>query len=89
MNTPSLVEQVTSIVEQRMRSSDAFGSSPTIESLVDPAAWSQASGPSERCAAELAAANTLALLAIARYLDEHRHALASELGGPLIPSGLG
>ena len=89
MNSPSLVDQVTSIVEQHLRSRGAIGADTRIASLLDPVAGPDTSDAmSERYAADLAAANTLALLAIARYLGEQRHAFASEAGAPLIPSGL-
>ena len=90
MSAPSLVDQVTSIVEQHLRSREAIPADTGIQSLFDPAASPDpSSAASEGYAAELAAANTLALLAIARYLDEQRHAFVSAAGSPLIPSGLG
>jgi hypothetical protein len=90
MSAPSLVDQVTSIVEQHLRSREAIAADTRIAALLD-AETSPGTGEatSERYAEELAAANTLALLAIARYLDDQRHAFASAAGAPLIPSGLG
>ena len=89
MNSPSLVDQVTSIVEQHLRGRGAIAADTRIASLADFVARPDTTdGTSEGYAAELAAANTLALLAIARYIDEQRHAFASEAGAPLIPSGL-